>query len=432
MDTLDSLKQKHLGQYIENIRELCLKEFDWNEEKTKKALDNAVAAGFVYTAPCNNKISYRKKCQGIIIQDNVKEVEMQTETTGKKEGEKFLADLHAELQTDFVDFKRFLHSEMLSLKAETYSRPSTKGESPARNQHEAEWEKALIRSLENRIISLEKQLSDKQRIIESLLNGPNRVINSSCCENRCVAKGASEEIKRKEKYQETMETKKIHINELNGEVMKHQKEHSVTSTENSTNNNAKREAENDLVKLSLEKSKTRKKTQESDKKNVRKNVFIIGDSILNGLNENGLKKRHNVKVRAHSGATSTDISDHIKPIIRRKPDCVIIHCGTNDITSKEGMDTIKNLKQILSESKRESTQTNIVISSVTTRSDRVGINKEVTNLNKSIKKLAEENGIQLIDNNNIDLSCLSSRKLHLNRKGDSMLAQNFLKFLDKY
>ena len=395
MDTLDSLKQKHLGQYIENIRELCLKEFDWNEEKTKKALDNAVAAGFVYTAPCNNKISYRKKCQGIIIQDNVKEVETQTETTEKREGEKILTDLHAELQTDFVDFKRFLHSEMLSLKAETYSRPSTKGESPARNQHEAEWEKALIRSLENRIISLEKQLSDKQRIIESLMNGPNRVINSSCCENRCVAKGASEEIKRKEKYQETMETKKSHINELNCEVMKHQKEHSITSTENSTNNNAKREAENDLVKSSLEKSKRMSE----------KNVFIIGDSILNGLNENGLKKRHNVKVRAHSGATSTDISDHIKPIIRRKPDCVIIHCGTNDITSKEGMDTIKHLKQILSESKRESKQTNIVISSVTTRSDRVGINKEVTNLNKSIKTLAEENGIQLIDNNNIDLSC---------------------------
>ena len=96
------------------------------------------------------------------------------------------------------------------------------------------------------------------------------------------------------------------------------------------------------------------------------------------------------------------------------------------------MDTIKNLKQILSESKRESPQTNVVLSSVTTRSDRVGIKKEVANLNKCIKTLAGENGIQLIDNSNIDLSCLSSRKLHLNRKGDTMLAHNFLKFLDKY
>ncbi len=71
LDTLDSLRQKHLGQYFDNIKESCQKEYDWSEEKTKKALDNAVAAGFVFTAPCNNKISYRTKCQDIIIQDNV-------------------------------------------------------------------------------------------------------------------------------------------------------------------------------------------------------------------------------------------------------------------------------------------------------------------------------------------------------------------------
>eukprot|EP00794_Sanderia_malayensis_P006441 gene6441-7172_t len=96
----------------------------------------------------------------------------------------------------------------------------------------------------------------------------------------------------------------------------------------------------------------------------------------------------NVKVRAHSGATSADISDHIKPLIRRKPDCVTIHCGTNDITSKEEMDTIKNLKPIIPESER---QTNVGLSSETIRIDRVGTKKEVTNLNKCIQTLAEGN-----------------------------------------
>ena len=60
---------------------------------------------------------------------------------------------------------------------------------------------------------------------------------------------------------------------------------------------------------------------------------IVGDSMLNSLDERGLQKRHHVKIRNHSGATSQDILDHIKPIIRRKPDTIIVHAGTNDLTA---------------------------------------------------------------------------------------------------
>ena len=72
--------------------------------------------------------------------------------------------------------------------------------------------------------------------------------------------------------------------------------------------------------------------------NRRKRVFIIGDSILNGISEHGLNKNHDVKVRSHSRPTSQDINDHIKPIIRRKPDLIIIHAGTNDLA--KGYNTV--------------------------------------------------------------------------------------------
>ena len=39
-------------------------------------------------------------------------------------------------------------------------------------------------------------------------------------------------------------------------------------------------------------------------KGERKNVIILGDSLLNGINENGLSKRHNVKIINKPGATS--------------------------------------------------------------------------------------------------------------------------------
>ena len=71
----------------------------------------------------------------------------------------------------------------------------------------------------------------------------------------------------------------------------------------------------------IDREKLSQKGDKNNNTNVidRKNVFIVGDSLLNGINENGMKKlNHNVKVRNHPGATTEDIIDHIKPILRKK------------------------------------------------------------------------------------------------------------------
>ena len=82
------------------------------------------------------------------------------------------------------------------------------------------------------------------------------------------------------------------------------------------------------------------------------------------------------------------------------------------------------------ETKKESPHTTIVLSTLTTRRDYECMKKEVNNLNRALKKLAIELDVPIIDNSNIDISCLSSRKLHLNRKGDSILARNFINYID--
>ena len=44
-------------------------------------------------------------------------------------------------------------------------------------------------------------------------------------------------------------------------------------------------------------------------------LYIVGDSMLNGLDERKMKKGNcNVKIRAHPGATETDMLDYLKPI----------------------------------------------------------------------------------------------------------------------
>jgi len=137
-----------------------------------------------------------------------------------------------------------------------------------------------------------------------------------------------------------------------------------------------------------------------------------------------------VKIRAHSGATSLDSKDHIRPIIRRKPDCVLIHCGTNDLTKKDPINTTETIKEIISDVKKESPYTAVALSSLTIRKDRQGMSNKIDVLNKSLRKLAKEEEILIVDNSNIDTACLSARQLHLNRKGVSTLARNFINFLD--
>ena len=55
--------------------------------------------------------------------------------------------------------------------------------------------------------------------------------------------------------------------------------------------------------------------------------------MLNGLHEKGLSMNHKVKVKNYPGGTSETILDNIDDIVKNKPDFLIIHAGTNDLTN---------------------------------------------------------------------------------------------------
>ena len=81
--------------------------------------------------------------------------------------------------------------------------------------------------------------------------------------------------------------------------------------------------------------------------------------------------------------------------------------------------------------RKGSPETAIAISNVVTRKDKAAKDKRVsvTEMNKKIKEFAKMKKIELIDNSNLDTSCLSRRMLHLNDKGNSYLANNFINFM---
>ena len=77
-------------------------------------------------------------------------------------------------------------------------------------------------------------------------------------------------------------------------------------------------------------------SQSVRKRKDNKRVFIVGDSIikhLSGYIIGGKARNCNVYVRPSHGAKVKCMVDHVKPIIRDKPDHIIFHVGTNDIPS---------------------------------------------------------------------------------------------------
>ena len=71
---------------------------------------------------------------------------------------------------------------------------------------------------------------------------------------------------------------------------------------------------------------------------------IVGDSMVNGIDEKRLSKKHgNVKVFHFSGARIEEINQYIAPIIKKQPDYLILHARTNDATTNKSKKTVDDL-----------------------------------------------------------------------------------------
>ena len=160
-------------------------------------------------------------------------------------------------------------------------------------------------------------------------------------------------------------------------------------------------------------------------KEQKKRVVITGDSMLNGIHEKGLSKNHTVKINNFSGGTSETVLQNIDETLKSKPDCLIVHAGTNDLTN--GINLLNQAKKIVKQVKKASQNTKIAFSSIITRKDRKNIDKKVSEVNSYLKNYCSQKNIDFIDN--LKEEHLGQKKLHLNKKGNSILAKKNLKFL---
>ena len=143
--------------------------------------------------------------------------------------------------------------------------------------------------------------------------------------------------------------------------------------------------------------------------------------MVAGIDENRLTTgKHKVKVRYFAGPRTGDMYDYMKPLLRKLPDYIILHIGTNDAvnnTSREILDKILKLKTYI---QKKLPKCQITISTPIKRNDHGKASLTISHLCKKFKDLS----ISIVDNSNIGAFYLNSGGLHLNDKGLGRLAIN--------
>ena len=74
-------------------------------------------------------------------------------------------------------------------------------------------------------------------------------------------------------------------------------------------------------------------------------TYVVGDSIFNGINEKGLRKKHDIKVKNTPGVTNQAALDEIDRLVGQKPDCILVHAGTNDIKGINILNTTNKVER---------------------------------------------------------------------------------------
>ena len=206
----------------------------------------------------------------------------------------------------------------------------------------------------------------------------------------------------------------------NDEIVQHQRANPSSSIDDNIRQNhisGKPENNNNKNKRNIE-SKTK--------------TMVVGDSMVKYLRGEDLSSKKNiVKIIAHPGSTTDDMLDYIKPVVRKKPDTLIFHTGTNDLTN--GVNTMKKVRKLVKVVREidESEEIKIGFSSVIYRQDKE-VDDERKEVNSKLKKYCEGKGFVFIENANIDGTGLNNSKLHLNKKGTNILAENIKKSFQQF
>ena len=171
-------------------------------------------------------------------------------------------------------------------------------------------------------------------------------------------------------------------------------------------------------------------------KGPERSAVIFGDSIVKNIYGWKLKEKcghnENVYVKCFNGANIKDMHSYAKPSLARKPNVVILHIGTNDLSPKRNEEE-KSAVQIAQEVIKlaKGTRENDIeatILGLMPRGDEHETKRKRVNL--ILADLCSENNYAFIEHTNIDASKhLNKIFIHLYKAGDDLLDGNLFRTL---
>ena len=174
------------------------------------------------------------------------------------------------------------------------------------------------------------------------------------------------------KQQHTIQTKNVPTSKQNVSQSKHPTKRHENQTKGKVGHN----------------TKDKQEIPQNNKDQNKRKIIIAGDSIIQHVHGWELSNC-NVAVKSFSGSKIEDMQDYLKPLIRRKPDEIILHIGTNNIRDSTSdpqtlADDIVNLADLINSS---SPSTQISISGLVTRRENSTFVSKINNTNKRLKAI---------------------------------------------
>ena len=126
----------------------------------------------------------------------------------------------------------------------------------------------------------------------------------------------------------------------------------------------------------------------------------MGDSIISGIDQQRLSITGRiVKVRSFPGATINDMYDVIKTLLKKPPDNVILHVGTNDAPNSTSRAILDNMLSLKSFIEKTLPQSKVKSSNVVKRTENGKTTLTVNKVNEHLSALQ----LDIVDNSDIHL-----------------------------